>query len=142
MERQNFCQKLYGIKQKAFRVTLVVYLLLLTPYIHSSGRHSRLWKQPLFPEQFYTCRLFSHCANCEKFSLMHFPEICHTYVSQENALNTNQKAHYYYPCFNKKKATKSLTFFKDLSERSELFDLELLLLLPHKKMPEIGTLKT
>lgn len=22
MERQNFCQKLYGIKQKAFRVTL------------------------------------------------------------------------------------------------------------------------
>ena len=26
MERQNFCQKLYGIKQKAFRVTLEAIL--------------------------------------------------------------------------------------------------------------------
>ena len=40
MERQNFCQKLYGIKQKAFRVTLVVVNILLL-LLHILARHSR-----------------------------------------------------------------------------------------------------
>ena len=33
MERQNFCQKLYGIKQKAFRVTLEAMLYVNILYM-------------------------------------------------------------------------------------------------------------
>ena len=78
MERQNFCQKLYGIKQKAFRVTLVVVnilhillgknlewclLLLLLP-LCVEGRTQ--------PKSSFTHAGYFLAANCEKFSLMHF----------------------------------------------------------------------
>ena len=65
MERQNFCQKLYGIKQKAFRVTLEAilrkYIWEDTPpplsYCSSSSskqqalliQHAALLKVPLKP---------------------------------------------------------------------------------------------
>ena len=64
MERQNFCQKLYGIKQKAFRVTLEAilrkYIWEDTPpplsYCSSSKQkqalviqHAALLKVPLKP---------------------------------------------------------------------------------------------